>query len=122
MKGGNWWPEVMDNSGTGDASYAGAPFTQHDMFYVYGDGVKRYRVHTLEDGWLGWVEKADINDSVNGMAGIFGHTIDGYQIDGDVYYRAQVIDKSGWFDTVHGMTDYAGLYGHASDKVQVWPA
>ena len=122
VKNGSWWPEVMDNSGTGDASYAGAPFTQHDMFYIYGDGVKRYRVHTLEDGWLDWVEKADINDSVNGMAGIFGHTIDGYQIDGDAYYRAQVIDKPGWFDIVHGTADYAGLYGHASDKVQVWPA
>lgn len=122
VKGGDWWPEVTDANGSGDDSYAGAPFTEHDMFYIYGDGVKRYRVHTKEDGWLDWVYKADKNDSVNGCAGIWNHTIDGYEIDGDVKYRAQTVAREGWLDTVTGLQDYAGWYGEASDKFQAWPA
>ena len=121
-KGGDWWPEVTDANGSGDDSYAGAPFTEHDMFYIYGDGVKRYRVHTKEDGWLDWVYKADKNDSVNGCAGIWNHTIDGYEIDGDVKYRAQTVAREGWLETVTGLQDYAGWYGEASDKFQAWPA
>lgn len=122
VKGGDWWPEVCCAHGSGDDSYAGAPFTEHDMFYIYGDGVKRYRVHTKESGWLPWVYKADKGDSVNGMAGNWNETIDGYEIDGDVKYRAQTVAREGWLDTVHGTSDYAGWYGEASDKFQAWPA
>lgn len=122
VKGGGWWDEVTDNTGGGENAYAGAPFEQHDMFYIYGDGVKAYRVHTIEDGWLDWVYKADKSDSVNGIAGIWGHTIDGYQIDGDVCYRAQTVARDGWLDTVRGTADFAGWYNEASDKFQAWPA
>lgn len=122
VKGGGWWPEVTDNTGSGENAYAGAPFEQHDMFYIWGDGINRYRVHTIEDGWLDWVYKADINDSVNGLAGVAGHTIDGFQIDGDVFYRAQTVAREGWLDTVRGASDFAGWYGEASDKFQAWPA
>lgn len=122
VKGGDWWPEVCCAHGSGGDSYAGAPFTEHDMFYIYGDGVKRYRVHTKESGWLPWVYKADKGDSVNGMAGNWNETIDGYEIDGDVKYRAQTVAREGWLDTVHGTNDYAGWYGESSDKFQAWPA
>lgn len=122
VKGGGWWDEVTDNTGGGENAYAGAPFEQHDMFYIYGGGVKAYRVHTIEDGWLDWVYKADKSDSVNGIAGIWGHTIDGYQIDGDVCYRAQTVARDGWLDTVRGTADFAGWYNEASDKFQAWPA
>lgn len=122
VKGGGWWDEVTDNTGGGENAYAGAPFAQHDMFYIYGDGVKAYRVHTIEDGWLDWVYKADKSDSVNGMAGVRNHTIDGYQIDGDVCYRAQTVSREGWLDTVRGTADFAGWYNEPSDKFQAWPA
>lgn len=122
VKGGGWWSEVTDNTGSGYDAFAGAGFTEHDMFYIWGDGINRYRVHTIEDGWLDWVYKADINDSVNGLAGVWGHTIDGFQIDGDVCYRAQTVAREGWLDTVRGTSDFAGWYGEASDKFQAWPA
>jgi len=44
-------------------------------------GTARYRVHTKNGKWLGWITKWDINDSVNGMAGIYGKSIDAIQIE-----------------------------------------
>ena len=55
-------------------------------------GTARYRVHIKErkdeygnivaaGRWLGWITKFDINDSVNGMAGIYGREIDAIQIE-----------------------------------------
>lgn len=38
-----------------------------------------YRVHTLEDGWLAWVN-SKTETGTESYAGIFGHTIDGIQM------------------------------------------
>lgn len=134
VRGGGWWPEV-ENYGEGTEGYAGAPFTSHDMLIAWADeGTLRYRVHTIEDGWLDWVQAASYSDSVNGMAGIWGHTIDGVQMYyvtpggeeySQAYYRSQTTDRAGWLDSVcddgttYGGDYFAGMYGEPLDRLQV---
>ena len=91
-------------------------------------------MHTIEDGWLDYVSKGDRNDTVNGCAGIAGHTIDGVRMyyvtpGGEEYkqawYRSQTTARAGWLDTVcddgstYGGDDYAGFYGEPLDRLQV---
>lgn len=85
LKGGNWLGAVNSkdyakNDTSNPNSYAG----------IYGkaiDGIRikstkghvDYRVHTLEDGWLAWVN-SKTETGTESYAGIFGHTIDGIQM------------------------------------------
>lgn len=84
--------------------------------------------------WSLRVQYANYNDSVNGMAGIWGQTIDGVQMyyitpNGDykqVYYRSQDVAHANWHDevcdngTTYGGDDYAGMYGYALDRLQCY--
>lgn len=132
---GSWNDTVTDFNDSDSDGFAGAPYGYHDMLIAWADtGTLRYRVHTEESGWLGWVQTADYNDSVNGMAGIWGQTIDGVQMyyitpDGDykqVYYRSQDVAHVGYWDEVcddgstYGGDDYAGMYGYALDRLQCY--
>lgn len=128
QQGGSWLTEVK-NFGSGSNGFAGVPNAKHDMLYVkVNHGSVKYRVHTLQDGWLPWVKKADKKDTVNGVAGIAGHTIDGVQIyfntpSGEAYqqayYRSQTTQRTGWLDVVQDDNNYAGLYGEPLDRLQV---
>ena len=132
---GAWNSAVTNFNDSNSEGFAGMPYGSHDMLIAWVDsGTLRYRVHTKESGWLGWVQTANYNDSVNGMAGIWGQTIDGVQMyyvtpGGDyrqVYYRSQDVDHAGWWGevcddgTTYGGDDYAGYYGHALDRLQVY--
>ena len=80
IKGGTWLPVVSkwDNTASG---YAGIYNKDIDGISMRAEGCTlKYRVHLLNGGWLDWVSKMDINDSVHGMAGIYGRTIDAIQI------------------------------------------
>lgn len=66
-----WLPWVKGSSG-----YAGNLPNDIDGFQI--KGVKQYRVHLKNGGWLEWVYKVD--KSAEGYAGIFGKSIDGVQI------------------------------------------
>lgn len=130
------WNEAVTNFNDSDSEgFAGVPYGSHDMLIAWTDtGTLRYRVHTKENGWLGWVQTANYNDSVNGMAGLWGQTIDGVQMyyitpDGDyrqVYYRSQDVAHAGYWDevcddgTTYGGDDYAGMYGCALDRLQCY--
>lgn len=134
LKGGGWLDEVTD-FGAGDNGFAGYPCRQHDLLCARVDrGTLKYQVHTIEDGWLDYVSKGDRNDTVNGCAGIAGHTIDGVRMyyvtpGGEEYkqawYRSQTTARAGWLDTVcddgstYGGDDYAGFYGEPLDRLQV---
>lgn len=134
-RNGSWNEAVTDfNDGDSDG-FAGVPYGSHDMLIAWVDsGTLRYRVHTEEAGWLGWVQTADYGDSVNGMAGIWGQTVDGVQMyyitpDGNykqVYYRSQDVAHAGYWDEVcddgstYGGDDYAGMYGYALDRLQCY--
>lgn len=132
---GAWNDAVTDFNDSDSEGFAGVPYGSHDMLIAWTDtGTLRYRVHTEESGWLGWVQTADYDDSVNGMAGLWGQTVDGVQMyyitpDGDyrqVYYRSQDVAHAGYWDEVcddgstYGGDDYAGMYGCALDRLQCY--
>lgn len=135
-KNGAWWGDVTNFNNTDNNGYAGAPYTQHDLLTAWVDrGTLSYKVHTIEDGWLSAVNRSDKNDTVNGCAGISGHTIDGVQFyyitpSGEDYrqawYRSQTTKRSGWLpvccDNGTTYTNYdgwAGMYGEPLDRLQL---
>ena len=80
ITGGTWIPLVSKWDNT-DEGYAGIYNKDIDGISMRAEGCTlKYRVHLLNGGWLDWVSKMDINDSVHGMAGIYGRTIDAIQI------------------------------------------
>ncbi|KAF0348557.1 peptidoglycan recognition protein family protein [Pediococcus pentosaceus] len=134
QKGKKWLNSVKD-FGSGSNGFAGVPNSKHDMLYIkVNRGSIKYRVHTKEDGWLSWVHKANKNDTVNGVAGIKGHTIDGVQIiyttpSGETYqqayYRSQTTQRANYLGTcadngtVSGYDSWAGILGEPLDRLQI---
>ena len=134
QKGKKWLNSVKD-FGSGSNGFAGVPNSTHDMLYIkVNHGTIKYRVHTKEDGWLPWVKKANKNDTVNGVAGIKGHTIDGVQMyyttpSGETYqqayYRSQTTQRTGYLGTcadngtVAGYDNFAGMLGEPLDRLQI---
>lgn len=81
-KGGSWLDEVSsDDYYSGDYnSYAGLLGTPMDMIKIdSSQGFVDYRVKTLEDGWLPWVN-SKTKTGTESYAGIPGHTIIGIQM------------------------------------------
>lgn len=132
---GAWNDAVTNFNDSNSEGFAGMPYGSHDMLIAWVDsGTLRYRVHTKESGWLDWVQTANYNDSVNGMAGIWGQTIDGVKMyyitpSGEykqVYYRCQDVAHPDYHDevcddgTTYGGDDYAGIYGYALDRLQCY--
>lgn len=133
---GGGWNEVVTNFDDGTSEgFAGVPYGSHDMLIAWVDsGTLMYRVHTKESGWLDYVQTANYGDSVNGMAGLWGQTIDGVKMlyittSGEykqVYYRSQDVAHPDYHDevcddgTTYGGDDYAGIYGYALDRLQCY--
>lgn len=81
IKGGSWLSPISKWDNT-DYGYSGLYGKELDMIMIKSsEGTARYRVHLKGGGWLDWITKANINDSVNGMAGIYGKAIDLIQIE-----------------------------------------
>lgn len=77
----SWLSEITkwDDSSMG---YSGIFGKAIDCVTLKADGhTLRYRVHTKGGKWLEWICKSDINDYQNGLAGIYGKSIDAIQID-----------------------------------------
>lgn len=132
---GPWLGDVV-NIGAGSDGFAGMPNGRHDMLCVkVSHGSAKYRVHTVESGWLEWVTKGDKNDSVAGCAGITGQAIDGVQIIyitpneevyQQAYYRSQTVQRAGWLDvacddgnSLDGFDSFAGMLGEPLDRLQI---
>jgi len=134
QKGKKWLSPVKDSS-SGSNGFAGVPNSVHDMLYIkVNRGSIKYRVHTKEDGWLPWVHKGNKNDTVNGVAGIKGHTIDGVQMYyttpnretyKQAYYRSQTTQRTGYLGvcadngSVAGYGSWAGMLGEPLDRLQI---
>lgn len=135
VRNGAWWPDVVNFNNHNSDGYAGAPYTEHDLLTMRAErGSLRYRVHTIEDGWLPWVDRSDRNDTVYGCAGIPGHTIDGvsayYTTPGgedyrQIWYRSQTTDRAGYLPvccddgtTYAGYDGWAGMYHEPLDRLQ----
>lgn len=134
--GGQWLSEVTNFNNIDYNGFAGLPYHKHDLLYIKVDeGDLRYRVHTVESGWLPWVDKGDPNDPINGCAGNPGEAIDGVQIYyttpagkplSQSYYRSQTVDLSGWLNvccddgtSIPGFDGWAGLFGEPLDRLQI---
>ena len=133
-QGGDWFDEVTDY-GPGDEGFAGLPCSAHDLLTVRVDeGNLRYRVHMLGGDWLDWVDRSDINDTVNGCAGVSGQVIDAVQLHyttpagrtlAQAWYRSQTAARQGWLPTVcddgtsYGGDTFAGMFGEPLDRLQI---
>ena len=133
--GGRILPEVQnlnDWAGLGD----GTPIT--DIAIKCNFGSVKYRVHVLGGGWLPWVTGYNWNDHNNGYAGI-GKAIDAIEIYYDTpadyaakygyqkaQYRISPINDNGYYswqydsERGNGMDGYAGCFGIAIDKFQLF--
>lgn len=94
------------------------------------EGNLRYRVHLLNGDWLPWVTGYDIDDDVNGYAGIKGKVIDGLQVEfegvGDFKATYRVREQgAGFWDWQHNtekdteQDGYAGVIGYKIDGLQI---
>ncbi len=134
--GGSWLGEITNFNNVDSNGFAGLPFNQHDLLYIKVDkGNLRYRVHTIQSGWLDWVDKGDPNDLVNGCAGNPGEAIDGVQLYyttpagetlSQAYYRSQTTARTGWLQaccddgtSIAGYDGWAGIYGEPLDRLQI---
>ncbi len=85
IKGGSWLGAVNSkdykkNDKSNPNSYAGLYGKAIDGVRIKSTkGYVDYRVHTLEDGWLAWVN-SKTETGTESYAGIYGHTIDGIQM------------------------------------------
>lgn len=128
--GNSWLPAVKNYNTKDEDGYAGI-----DNKAIKGLAVKttkgklRYRVHIKNGGWLGWINKYNTNNWVDGCAGTRTREIDGIQFDLKdvqgyvVKYRVSLNGKAGYLDWVTGYNNgsegYAGIFGSSIDRVQV---
>jgi len=126
---GTWLGEVTNFSNDPVNGFAGNPNHAHDALVMkVSHGSVKYRVHTVQDGWLPYVTGYDRRNAANGFAGIMGHAIDGVQIyyttpAGETfqqaYYRSQTTKRAGWLPSVRDDTDFAGMLGEPLDRLQI---
>lgn len=85
VKNGNWLNKVSSksykkNDKSNTNSYSGIYGKPIDCIKIKSTkGHVDYRVHTIEDGWLNWVN-SKTETGTESYAGIYGHTIDGIQM------------------------------------------
>lgn len=127
---GKWYSEVINCNDTSSEGYAGANNKAVSGLAVKSDkGVVKYRVHIKNSNWLPFVTGYNVNDAVNGYAGISGKEIDGIQmeINGmpgyNILYRVSTVGSpeylpwvTNWDNTNNG---YAGILGKSIDKIQI---
>lgn len=92
-------------------------------------GTIRYRVHTVNGGWLGWMTDFNQANWVTGVAGIAGRNIDGFQAElvgvpgYQVEYRVSTYRTKGYLAWIRGYGlgpyGYAGIYGQVIDGIQM---
>lgn len=88
------------------------------------EGTLKYRVHQKDSNWMKWISAYNLNDLVHGYAGVPGIVIDAVQFDlagiegKQVRYRASLVGGD-WLPWVTGVSDYAGIFGKAIDRIQI---
>ena len=124
---GKWYSEVK-----GLSNVAGrAKQAISGVAVKVSEGNLRYRVHLLNGDWLPWVTGYDIDDDVNGYAGIKGKVIDAIQVEfsgvGDykATYRARKQGKNKFMPYQHNtehdteQDGYAGVFDTKIDGLQI---
>jgi hypothetical protein len=132
--GGKWLPTVK-----GLSDFAGiASEAISGLAIKVTKGKIKYRVHIKGGNWLSWVTGFNLNDDVNGYAGILGMDIDAVQIyyttpadvksaHGSYYkatYRVSAVNED-YYDWQHDdekdskQDGYAGTKGKAIDRIEL---
>ena len=131
---GVWLPEVKNLEDY--AGLKGKAIT--DIAIKVTKGKIKYRVHIKGGNWLSWVTGFNLNDDVNGYAGILGVEIDAVQVyyttpkdvkyaHGSCYkatYRVSSL-RENYYDWQYDdendskQDGYAGSFGKAIDRVQI---
>ena len=120
-KSGKKWLGTYKNlSGDGHSGQFGKPIRWLAM-----KNVKRYRVFTVDNGWLPWVTDYNVKDLENGCAGD-GSPILGVQVDDDsVKYGVHILN-GGWYSYMVGLTDTGGsgdnFAGDLANKIDAFRA
>ena len=135
IAGGKWLDPVTNMNNKDHNGYAGIDKRAIGAISIKTDkGAVKYRCHVKKYGWLPYATGYDVKDFHNGYAG------DGREIDAiELYfvtpkgygfqqarYRVSPTDTSKYYgyqidDFKHdGMDGYAGEFGHAIDKIQIY--
>lgn len=129
--GGKWYSEIKNYNTTNSMGYSGVENSPIQGFVAKANnGVLKYRVHTIGGKWLGWISQYNINDGINGYAGIKGKNIDAIQFDFSgvsgykVKYRVSNTGTANYLSWITGYNNtnsmgYAGIFGKPIDKIQV---
>lgn len=123
----SWLNEITNCNDTSDMGYAGRENTPIRCLVAKATkGTLRYRVHLLGGGWLGWITKYNISDWYHGYAGLPTQTIDAIQVEltgvegYEAEYRVSPLKTTAtYYPWVRGISDYAGVFGRAIDKIQI---
>ena len=124
---GAQWQGMMrglyDTTGSGD-DYAGVP--GQPMLYLAIGGGGNYQVSDIHNGFWPKVDRYDLDDEENGMAGN-GSPIDRVRIfDGSVKYQTHNMGGDwnpvmvGTYDTGGSSDDFAGETGVQQDLIRIW--
>lgn len=118
-----YYNHKWSNEVKGLSSIAGAPKQAISAVTIkVSDGDLKYRVHLLNGSWLPWVCGYNINDNVNGYAGIKEKVIDLIQIDykGNSYkatYKVRPQGSSRFYPWQFNIEQQAGRQeGYAGSK------
>lgn len=124
--GADWQGDMIgksDTTGTDD-DYAGV--MGQPIRYIAIEGVGDYQVHDKGGRWWLCVNRYDLGDEENGMAGA-GNVIDALRIaDPSVCYQSHNMGGDwnpvmrGLLDTGGSSDDFAGEMGVAIDAVRIW--
>lgn len=137
--GGQWWPDVNGTSNWAGKSdnVAIRGVRMNTIGDIKTAGRLKYRVHLIgrpKNEWLPWMYDREIDSYGDDFAGNLRNDIDCIQIGlvditgYDVYYRVSSFSSGvNYFEDVKNYSEdfnnpngYAGAFGSAMDKLQVW--
>ena len=127
---GRWLGIITNCNDTDYNGYAGIPKRGISGLAAKATkGTLRYRVHTVNGKWLGWMTDFGQGNWATGVAGIAGQNIDGIQaelvgIPGyQVEYRVGTYRTKDYLSWIRGYgagsMGYAGIYGQTIDRIQM---
>ena len=127
---GRWLGTITNYNDVNTNGYAGIPKRGiSGLAAKASKGTLRYRVHTVNGNWLGWITDFNQANWATGVAGIKGRNIDGIQAElvgvpgYQVEYRVGTYQTKGYLNWIHGYglgsMGYAGIYGQTIDRIQM---
>lgn len=127
---GRWLGTITNYNDVNTNGYAGIPKRGiSGLAAKASKGTLRYRVHTVNGKWLGWITDFNQNNWATGVAGIAGHNIDGIQAElvgvpgYQIEYRVGTYRTKGYLSWIRGYgagsMGYAGIYGQTIDRIQM---